>query len=325
MNKPKKKEEKSKEDLLQELILQQGLILESEVFYALQRHYALRFNSASKISYTVANGESTQEVDVFAAISKDSQSISSPHFNSVSQKPGDMTLEQVMNILLIECKGHSSDGILLGRKHHQTANDKILFKNHVSFYEYVGRPIPEIQGNNLVVNSPGRWSSGYAERTVGPIVDSCVFYDKHNQAYSESKKLYKGVGQIMLATKLFDYVLDQWHRPKVENIRAFTVTPIICTNVPITVMDIKNKEVQINEFEWAFMINPDFGIEERLPNRPDLRLVPIVQLSSLTKFCDSIMTTNLYSSLVIDPEDSKVVHSFDIEQARKKFKEDTNK
>lgn len=314
---------KSKNTHLQELILQQGLILESEVYTTLARHYGLRLNASSKVGYPLAGREgTTQEVDVFAAISKDHQTIISPFFNSVDDNGRALTLSGVINIFLIECKGHSTDGILLCRAHHQTRREKILLTNHLSHYEHTGPPTSfSVQGGAARLNSPGRWFEGIARSEVSPIVDSGAFYNFSTQkGYTEEKnKLFKATQQIETAGRLFDQVLNQ-SRGQVPNIRAYTVTPIICTNIPITIMQIQGGEVLLTEVEWAYLLNPQFSSEPLIPNKPDYKLIPIVQLSSLTRFCDAIMSDDP-SELSIDSAAETAVHNFNIKDAQGAFRE----
>jgi hypothetical protein len=264
---------KTKTAHLQELILQQGLVLENEVYTELSRHYALRRHPKSKVCFPLAgrDGE-TQEVDVFAAISNGHQVANNPCFNSVEDNGRPLTLGGVMNIFLIECKGHSTDGILLCRLHHQPGRGKIQLTNHLSHYQHTGVPTSfTVQGGSGRLNTPGRWFEGVTRTEVDPIVDSCAFYNFSKQkGFTEEKnKLFKAMQQISSAGRLFDQALNQWHRGEVSNIRAYTVTPIICTNVPITVMKIQGEEVHLTEVEWAYMLNPQFGAEQSAPNKPD--------------------------------------------------------
>lgn len=311
---------KDKKLHLQELILKQGLVLESEVYSILSEHYQQRLHSSSKISLQLGNQDGeAQEIDVFAAISNNHQVANNPFFNSVDDRGRPLTLSGVVNVFLVECKGHSTDGILLCRSHHQPNGDKIRLTNHLSHYEHTGPPTDFTQrGGNIRFNSPGRWFEGITRNEVRPIVDSCAFYNFSSQkGYTEEKsKLFKATQQISTAGRLFDHVLNKWHRGEVSNIRAYTVTPLICTNVPITLMQIQGEEVHLVEVEWAYMLNPQFGTEQVSPNKPDYRLIPIVQASALTRFCDAIMSDSP-NGLSVDVSAGTVLHSFNIKDAQR--------
>jgi hypothetical protein len=317
---------KSKQSHFEELILHQGLVLESEVYTLLARKYALRLNPISKVCFPLVgrDGEA-QEVDVLAVVRSDHQVINNPFFNSVDDNGRALTLGGVANVFLIECKGHSTDGVLLGRLHHQTGREKLRFSAQLSHYQHTGAPTDfSVQGGKARLNIPGRWLEGISRIDASPIIDNCSFYnfiDKKDKAFSEAKdKLFKATQQISSAGRLFDGVLSQWRRNTESSVRAYTVTPIICTNIPITVMQIQKDEVHLIEVDWAFILNPQFGTSPTAPNKPDFRLIPVVQSSALTRFCDAVMSDDP-NGLSIDISEGQSVHSFNFKEAQRVFRE----
>ncbi len=311
-------------DLVQKLILQQGFILESQVFQTLSAHYGLRLERPSADGFAVPTQEGTsQEVDVLAVISNAHQTLQNPQFtNHDFYQPE--SLADVKNVFVIECKGHSTNGILLCKLRHRTAPEQSRFTNRAAIRVRTGRATDFTPDKGRIhLNSPQLWIDGVSLMEVSPVVDACAFYNlSNNNGFTEDKsKLFKAIQQVSSRASSFDeWVKMSWRTSK-SSLTAYTITPVICTNVPISVMRIDAETVSISEVEWAFIQNSEAIAADCSPSAFSHRLIPLVQSSAITKFCDAVMS-NDPTALSIGIAEEQSVLTFNIKDAQQTFRDE---
>jgi hypothetical protein len=322
-----------KDASIKNLILTQGLILEHEVFSTLSEHYP-EDREGFKIGLHLRGlkiGDSSQEdkkechdVDVFAPLSREHQIFNDPYFGNSDDDYLPLHQPKVRNYFLIECKGHQSDGILLGRLHHQPYLDSFKLNTHVSFRRTIGSTNRlTVGGGAGHIESQTCWIDGIDRRAVAPIVDNCAFYrpDKDRKFVECKDKLYKGFEQSFASARSFEHLMRASLRDRERSLQCYTITPLICTNIPITVMQIDSGRVNLVEVEWAFMLNPEAIAQSCTPNSPDHRLIPIVQSSAITRFCDAVMS-NEAAGLSVNITPKTPLLTFDIKEAQQSFREE---
>jgi hypothetical protein len=260
---------------------------------------------------------------VFAALSGDNQIFNDPYFGNSDDDYLRLHQPKVRNHFLIECKGHQSDGIFFGRLYHQPYLDTFKLNTLVSFRKKLSsNPRLFMAGGAGHVESPTCWVDGIDRRAVAPIVDNCAFYRPEREGrFLECKdKLYKGLEQSFASARSFELLMRSSRKDRERSLQCYTITPLICTNIPITVMQIEDGRVNLVEVEWAFMLNPEALAESCAPNSPDYRLIPIVQSSAIARFCDAVMSDDA-ADLSVDITSKKPVLSFDIKEAQHTFRD----
>lgn len=271
---------------LRELIDTQGILLEHQTHSNLLRYFnesnafSVEKNAVSETIISSSLGKQPIEIDVYFELLERYDSL--PTMRKLpNSKNGPMVSfsnERILKIVLIECKGHPSQGFLLSRRSSSLENVVIEHEVHKQ------KGLPDSY-------------SYFIQQTKIPAIDWAHFYRLTEQdirriaknkeleiSYKEdASKFYKAVQQaIRNIYACYDSLRKGKLRDRIERF-PYIILPIIVTNAPILLMNISSAAVLVQEVPWTVFINHDRPTHQSY-SQTDFKNIYVVNYDHIVAF-----------------------------------------
>jgi len=284
---------------LREMIETHGILLEHKTHQILLNYFENYFrqkdsseileHQVGKYLYT-PHYENPLEIDVYFKITEFHELYSYIERVQSGDRDVSTTRFRISTQFIIQCKGHPNDGFLLC---HGLNNEEKYIDEYFRKKGENEQTIPKLERYGIIIVD----RADFVKINEGKSKTNKEVGGYKEIVYQEDKgKFYKAIEQInqdieSVINKLFD-IFKKMDRGIGQddqlNMGYHKIVPIIVTNCPIYLMEIKNQKVSLEMIPWAVYRNnykpsdPDLKLWLRLRN--ELKNIYLVSVDYLVDF-----------------------------------------